>query len=153
MYCEHIDEKTKKIFGLTAKKYDGYIEINDVEQAYNGQWYVKGYAPAEPETDKQARVRGIRNQMLEESDKYMISDFPLTDEERYQMKLYRQYLRDYTKQNNWCERLPDNFADWCANIAKVDKILKESTKTETAKAEPETAEQINETVDTDVENV
>ena len=49
MYCEHIDENTKQIFGLTAKQYDGYIEVGEVEQAYNGNWYIKGYAPAEPE--------------------------------------------------------------------------------------------------------
>lgn len=78
--------------------------------------------------EKQARVRGIRNQMLGESDKYMVSDFPISDEERYQMKLYRQYLRDYTKQKDWWESLPDGFADWRANIEKVDEILKESTE-------------------------
>jgi len=49
MYCEHIDETTKQIFGLTAKQYDGYIEVNDIEQADNGLWYIKGYAPAELE--------------------------------------------------------------------------------------------------------
>ena len=45
MYCEHIDENTKQIFGLTAKQYDGYVEVNDIEQAYNGLWYLEGYAP------------------------------------------------------------------------------------------------------------
>lgn len=132
MYAKIIDEETKQCevgIGTNAKFYKsiGMTEM-DVEQAYNGQWYVKGYAPAEPETEKQARVRGIRNQMLDESDKYMVSDFPLTDEERYQMKQYRQYLRDYTKQDNWWESLPDGFADWRANIEKVDEILKESTE-------------------------
>ena len=132
MFAKTIDEETKQCevgVGTNTEFYKsiGMTEM-DVEQAYNGQWYVKGYAPAEPETEKQARVRGIRNQMLDESDKYMVSDFPLTDEERYQMKLYRQYLRDYTKQNNWWESLPDGFADWRANIEKVDEILKESTE-------------------------
>lgn len=132
MYAKIINEETKEVsvgVGTNAEFYKsiGMTEM-DVEQAYNGQWYVKGYAPAEPETEKQARVRGIRNQMLDESDKYMVSDFPLTDEERVQMKLYRQYLRDYTKQNNWWESLPDSFADWRANIEKVDEILKESTQ-------------------------
>lgn len=79
----------------------------------------------------QIRVREIRDNALEQTDKYMIADFPITDEEREQYKAYRQYLRDYTKQNNWWENLPDNFADWRANIAKVDETLKESTKTET----------------------
>lgn len=131
-YAKIENEKTKEVsvgVGTNTEFYKsiGMIEM-DVEQAYNGQWYVKGYAPAEPETEKQARVRKIRNQMLDESDKYMISDFPLTDEERVQMGLYRQYLRDYTKQDNWWESLPDSFADWRANIEKVDEILKESTE-------------------------
>lgn len=94
----------------------------------NGDGTYTVYEVKESEIDKQNRVRGIRNQMLDESDKYMVSDFPLTDEERYQMKLYRQYLRDYTKQDNWWESLPDSFADWRANIEKVDEILKESTQ-------------------------
>lgn len=96
----------------------------------NGDGTYTVYEVKESETDKQNRVRIIRNQMLDESDKYMVSDFPLTDEERFQMKLYRQYLRDYTKQDNWWEGLPDGFADWRANIEKVDEILKESTEQE-----------------------
>lgn len=137
MYAKIINEETKEVsvgVGTNAEFYKsiGMTEM-DVEQAYNGQWYVKGYAPEEPETEKQARVRGIRNQMLDESDKYMVSDFPLTDEERVQMGLYRQYLRDYTKQDNWWESLPDSFADWRANIEKVDEILKESTEQEQTK--------------------
>ena len=135
------NEETKEVSVGVGTNTEFYKSIGmtemDVEQAYNGQWYVKGYAPAEPETEKQARVRKIRNQMLDESDKYMISDFPLTDEEHYQMKLYRQYLRDYTKQNNWWESLPDGFADWHANIEKVDETLKESTKPDAEEAEPE----------------
>ena len=131
-YAKIENEKTKEVsvgVGTNTEFYKsiGMIEM-DVEQAYNGQWYVKGYAPEEPETEKQARVRGIRNQMLDESDKYMISDFPLTDEEHVQMGLYRQYLRDYTKQDNWWESLPDSFADWRANNEKLDEILKESTE-------------------------
>lgn len=141
MYAKIINQETKECdvgTGTNTKFYEsiGMTEM-DVEQAYNGQWYVKGYAPKEPETEKQARVRGIRNQMLNESDKYMVSDFPLTDEERYQMKQYRQYLRDYTKQDNWWESLPDGFADWRANIEKVDEILKESTKPDAEEIEPE----------------
>ena len=141
MYAKIENEETKEVSVGVGTNTEFYKSIGmtemDVEQAYNGQWYVKGYAPEEPETEKQARVRGIRNQMLDESDKYMISDFPLTDEERVQMGLYRQYLRDYTKQDNWWESLPDGFADWRANIEKVDEILKESTKPDAEKIEPE----------------
>lgn len=103
----------------------------------NGDGTYTVYEVKESETDKRNRVRIIRNQMLDESDKYMVSDFSLTDEERFQMKLYRQYLRDYTKQKDWWESLPDGFADWRANIEKVDEMLKESTKPEAEEAEPE----------------
>lgn len=95
----------------------------------NGDGTYTVHKKAEPTPEEwQARVREVRNNLLSETDKYMISDFPISDEERYQMKLYRQYLRDYTKQNNWWESLPDSFADWRANIEKVDEILKESTE-------------------------
>lgn len=141
MYAKIVNEETKLCevgTGTNTKFYEsiGMTEM-DVEQAYNGQWYVKGYAPKEPETEIQIRVREIRDNLLEQTDKYMISDFPISDEERFQMKLYRQYLRDYTKQNNWWENVPDGFADWRANIEKVDEILKESTKPDAEEIEPE----------------
>ena len=37
-----------------------------------------------------------RNQLLAESDKYMLSDFPITPENLELMKQYRQQLRDFT---------------------------------------------------------
>lgn len=106
----------------------------------NGDGTYTVYEVKESESEIQYRVRKIRYNALEQTDKYMIVDFPINDEDRETMKQYRQYLRDYTKQNNWWESLPDGFADWRANIAKVDEILKESTKTKAEQAEPETAE-------------
>ena len=43
--------KTVNVFSGTDTEWavcEGYTEM-DVEQAYNGSWYLKGYAPAEPE--------------------------------------------------------------------------------------------------------
>jgi len=39
-------------------------------------------------------IRELRNSMLLESDKFMIPDFPITDEKREEWKVYRQLLRD-----------------------------------------------------------
>lgn len=39
-------------------------------------------------------LREQRDKLLYETDKYMISDYPITEEEREQYRLYRQYLRD-----------------------------------------------------------
>lgn len=52
-YAKITNEQTKQCdvgLGTNIKFYQslGMIEM-DVEQAYNGQWYITGYAPAEPE--------------------------------------------------------------------------------------------------------
>jgi hypothetical protein len=46
------------------------------------------------------RLRTKRNQALAETDKYMLSDFPVTTTERAKYKDYRQYLRDCPKMFN-----------------------------------------------------
>lgn len=115
-YAKVIDEETKLCevgIGTNVEFYKsiGMTEM-EAEQAYNGQWYVKGYAPAEPETEIQIRIREIRDNALEQTDKYMIVDFPISDEDREKMKQYRQYLRDYTKQKDWRESEPLKYDDW-----------------------------------------
>lgn len=124
-YAKIINQETKECqvgTGTNAKFYKsiGMTEI-DVEQAYNGQWYVKGYAPEELETEKQICVRRIRDKALEQTDKYMIVDFPISDEDRETMKQYRQYLRDYTKQKDWWELLPMTFDEYIADKAEPEK--------------------------------
>lgn len=44
------------------------------------------------------RVRGIRDNLLSRSDRYMIPDFPITEETREQWRQYRQVLRDIPSQ-------------------------------------------------------
>ena len=45
-----------------------------------------------------------RNGILGETDKYMLSDFPITSEQLELVKQYRQALRDFTN-NDWI--MPD----------------------------------------------
>jgi hypothetical protein len=40
------------------------------------------------------KLRELRNTVLKETDAYMLSDYPLTEEQRNQMITYRQTLRD-----------------------------------------------------------
>ena len=44
------------------------------------------------------KVRGQRDRLLDLSDRYMISDFPITEEQRTQWQAYRQALRDIPEQ-------------------------------------------------------
>lgn len=67
-YAKIINEETKEVsvaIGSTPPR--DYIET-DVEQAYNGSWYVAGYAPQKPEEIiKQERIAEL-HQLLADAD-------------------------------------------------------------------------------------
>lgn len=100
----------------------------------NGDGTYTVYEVKESEAEIQYRIREIRDNLLEQTDKYMISDFPISDEERQQFIAYRKYLRDYTEQKDWWEMLPMNFDNWCETlnkmVEKITKILTEQEQTE-----------------------
>ena len=75
--------------------------------------------PEQGEEEKKARVRQVRNQYLEQTDKYMITDYPISDEEHELYKKYRGYLRDYTLSENWWESEPQKFEEWVSSIFDV----------------------------------
>lgn len=63
-YAKITDENTKQVQVGVGCSDNFYIEIGmtpmDVEQAYNGDWYVKGYAPQlPPPTDEELKQREI----------------------------------------------------------------------------------------------
>lgn len=62
--------------------------------------YEKYLAIAKNEEKKTlaSEIREKRDKLLLETDKYLLDDFPITNEEREKYKLYRQALRDITKQ-------------------------------------------------------
>ena len=53
MYTKIINETTKECLVGTGTNKEFYKSINmnekEVEQAWNGSWYIKGYAPKAPE--------------------------------------------------------------------------------------------------------
>ena len=76
----------------------------------DGQFVLTSSAEAIEQCKEQ--VRAVRNQYLEQTDKFMISDYPITDDERELYKQYRTYLRDYTLSENWWEHSPKDFSTW-----------------------------------------
>ena len=44
-------------------------------------------------------LRNTRNSLLQLTDKYLLSDFPISDEKRYEIIEYRQYLRNFININ------------------------------------------------------
>ena len=116
MYAIIINEETKQVSVGTGTNTAFYQSIGmsemEVEQAYDGSWYVKGFAPEKPVEELQAQVRAVRNQYLKQTDEFMIVDYPITDDERELYKQYRTYLRDYTLSENWQESNPLKFEEW-----------------------------------------
>ena len=116
MYAKIIDEKTKQCEVGTGTDSAFYQSIGmsemEVEQAYDGQWYLKGYAPEKPTEQKEAEARAVRNRYLEQTDKFLLSDYPITSTQKTKYKQYRAYLRDYTLTEDWFEHEPMSFADW-----------------------------------------
>ena len=87
-----------------------YIQVN-------GEYVLK--TSDEAIEQKKTDVRAVRNQYLEQTDKFMITDYPITDEERELYKQYRVYLRDYTLPENWWESEPQKFEEWVSSISDV----------------------------------
>ena len=116
MYAKIINEETKQVevgLGTNTEFYKsiGMSEM-EVEQAYNGQWYLKGFAPKKPVEELQAQVRSVRNQYLEQTDKYMIADYPISYDERELYKQYREYLRTYPESQDWYKANPKTYDEW-----------------------------------------
>ena len=116
MYAIIINEETKQVSVGTGTNVEFYKSVGmsemEVEQAYDGSWYLKGYASEKPVEEKKADVRSVRNQYLEQTDKFMLVDYPITDDKRELYKQYRTYLRDYTLSENWWESIPLKFYEW-----------------------------------------
>ena len=65
-YCFVLNEETKEV-RLGAGVDDEYyasigMKLREVEQAYNGNWYLKGYAPVKPAPTVQEQVQALEAQ-------------------------------------------------------------------------------------------
>ena len=70
----------------------------------------KPYAPTDDEL--KAQVRAVRNMYLEQTDKVMLVDYPITDDERELYKQYREYLRTYPECQDWYKANPKTYEEW-----------------------------------------
>ena len=65
-YSKIINEETKLVVVGTGTDNAYYESIGmtqmDVEQAYNGAWYVKGYAPSKPEPTTAEKVAQLEQE-------------------------------------------------------------------------------------------
>ena len=118
-YATVVDQATKRCNVGIGNDSAFYTRIGmkpmDVEQGYDGQWYLKGYAPEKPQETKEQEVRAIRNSYLEKyvDPKQLVLVWnSLTADEQKEYTNYRQYLLDYPETENWYEINPLTFEEW-----------------------------------------
>ena len=86
MYAKIINEKTKQAevgLGTNSAFYKsiGMSEM-EVEQAYDGSWYVKGFAPEKPKPTKEEQQKARENAYIAEVDPITCHINRLKDEEQ-----------------------------------------------------------------------
>ena len=101
-YAKIISEEGIVSVGLNdddSARYEDYgYSLMEVAQGYDGVWYLADKVPSPSEEYLFSKLRTIRDSYLQETDKYMTVDFPITDILRTEMLEYRQCLRDITEQ-------------------------------------------------------
>ena len=104
---QHLDrftESTKLAYELGWQ--GNTVAITDTEVSdLNGWTYLKGYAPKKTEEQKlnelAKQVRVKRDELLDQTDYLMMLDYPINEKHKEKIKVYRQALRDITKQENF----------------------------------------------------
>ncbi len=125
-YAKIINNETKQCdvadFDEYTEKQKAYFEsagmtIQDVEQAYTGQWYIEGFAPEKPESVKAAEVRQTRDNYLKkyvDPIQLIIRWNALTQQEQTFYTDYRQYLLDIPQLTDFPNITVLSFEEWKA---------------------------------------
>ena len=105
------------------------IEPPEAKEGFNIIWNGEAWEykelgkepePHVPTEDElKVQVRSVRNRYLEQTDKFMLVDYPITSTQKTKYKQYRTYLRDYTLMGNWWVSEPQKFEEWVSSISDV----------------------------------
>lgn len=109
-YAKIIDEQTKKCDVGTETNIDFYKSIGmtefEVEQAWDGSWYIEGYAPEKPEEIiKKERIDELKD-LLAAADywgqKYIDGEYTEAEwnEKKAQRKAWREEIRALENENS-----------------------------------------------------
>lgn len=99
-----------------------YCNKNDCHIEDKGDYLesVANEHPAPTEEELKAQVRDVRNSYLSYWDFTQLDDAPFTEEEKAFYREYRQYLRDYTEQENWWLQNPMTYEEWLVGHHPVE---------------------------------
>lgn len=100
---------------LGGKQFGYFVALDKEDENSDIHKYIlseikAGNISVEPLDDdlldyKSSMIREQRNKLLDETDKYMTADYPITDELRNALKDYRQSLRNLPEQDGFPENV------------------------------------------------
>ncbi len=98
---------------LTKENYTaGAIWCNENHARINPETYVIETIPEMTIEEKTNRVRLMRDRYLMDTDKYMLSDYPVSETEKEKIRGYRQYLRNLPQQENFPDVSVISLNEW-----------------------------------------
>lgn len=106
-----LDENFNEAFKWAQEHYTTFEELMD-RRDLPKRYFQIGEEPIPTEGELKERVRAIRNSYLSYWDFTQLEDAPFTEDEKAKYREYRQYLRDYTEQENWWLQNPDDWLTW-----------------------------------------
>ena len=67
MHYRIINQETKQVAPVFGQRLIKHYQAQEgeLEQAYDGKWYLKGYAPQKPEPTPQEQIRSLEEQITE----------------------------------------------------------------------------------------
>lgn len=95
---EEMSQVEKIEAGIEKLQENQIIENGEVRDLTKSEMYKKGLLSEE---NFAAIKRNERDSHLLETDKYLLPDFPITEEKLNKVKAYRQYLRDLPQNENF----------------------------------------------------
>lgn len=103
---------------LTEETYvQGAIWCNENNACINPDTWIIEKIPDPTQDELKYINRERRNWLLRSSDEWGVSDRPQTDDVKSHL-LWREYLRNYTKADNWWKNSPLTYDEWIKTNAK-----------------------------------
>ena len=118
MFYAFIEDNKLVGAGECRQSTEGVDNVEISEEVFrNIERYVwNGTALAEdPDFEvkrRSAEVRAERDELLLVTDRYMLADFPVAEDERELYRQYRQYLRDISAEEGFPDISVLTFAEW-----------------------------------------
>ncbi len=94
--------------------FEELVDRRDLPKRYFqiGKEPVQPVPPEPTEDDLKIAIRTERNTILKETDFTQLADAPFTEEEKASYREYRQYLRDFTEQDDWWHKTVKSYEEW-----------------------------------------